>query len=286
MIESVARWLDGEPVDGNDQMRSFEQALVLIVATEYLCRAIRAGEIPTLLWVATFAVVGAAGLVLVAPLRRVGLVALLGIHAGVMTYEFPASGNHAYLELLLLGLLLLLDPARAEERRLFLRAGRWIVCVILLASGVQKLAWGYYLDGQFLAYKMGTETYRAVLSPLLSDGEAARLAAMNGQPGAGPYLTSSPALVAAARVVVLAEVVLPPLLVIRLTRAAALAASLLLLFAIEAAAREVFFGLVMVNATLLFGPPRLQRAFVPAAAVACGALLASRLGLLPPAVFN
>lgn len=285
-MAALGTWLDGEPADGGDQVRSFERALVMIVGAEYVCRALRVSGLPPGLWLATGTIVIAATLVLATAWRREALVALAATHAAVMAYEFPASGNHAYLELLFLGLLAFVNTADPEQRRLFLRAGRWIACVVLFASGIQKLALGYYLDGQFLAYQLGTATYRVVLDPLLPAGESARLAALDGQPGAGPYLVSSPLFLAVSRAVVLAEIALPVLLVVRRTRLVALATAVVLLFAIEAAAREVFFGLVMVNALLLFAPPTAHRAFVPGAAVLLTALVLVRLGLLPYVVFN
>lgn len=284
-MERIAHWLDGAPPDGDDQTRSFERALVLIVGGEYLSRALHAAEVPPLLWAATLAIALTCAAVWTA-WRRGALVAVVTLHFAVIVYEFPATGNHAYLELLFLGLLAFLDPERPEERRLFLNAGRWVTCVVLIASGLQKVAQGYYGGGQYFTYKMGTETYRTVLAPLLPAEEAARAVALDGRPGAGPYLSRSPLLLMTSRAVVLAEMALPPLLLVRATRTIAVVATLAVLLAIEAAAREVFFGLVMVNATLLFGPPSVQRGFVPFVALLVTSLLLVRLGLLPPVVFN
>ncbi len=284
---NLAAWLDGSPPDGREQARSFEQALVLIVAVEYWCRALpRAAELPPSLWAGTGLVSVAAAVVLWAPWRRTGLLALAVAHASVMAIEFPASGNHAYLELIFLLLLAFVDTARSKERRLFLRAGRWIVCVVLAASGIQKIAHGYYTHGQFLSYTLSIETYRAVLAPLLPTAEAARLAALDGTVGAGPYRVSSALFVGVSRGVCAAEIALAPLLVLPATRMLALVATVLLLLAIEAGAREVFFGLVMINAVLLFGPASAQRLFVLVVAATLAGLLLIRTGVLPEVVFN
>lgn len=282
----LARWLDGEPLDGDDQARSFERALVAIVAVEYLCRALRAGAPGAELWLATAGIGAAAIAAVFGERRRSALVALAAIHAAVMVHEFPASGNHAYLELIFLLLLAFVDLGNPEERRLLLRAGRWVAVVVLVVSGIQKALLGYYDAGEFLSYTVSTETYRAVLEPLVSADESARLAALDGRPGAGPYRTSSPLLLAASWTVVGLEIALGPLLVIRRTRPLALVAAVLLLIAIESAAREFFFGLVMVNALLLFGPPTVHRNFVPVAGVVLLALTLVRLGWLPGLVFN
>ena len=113
----LARWLDGEPLDGEDQARSFERALVAIVAVEYLCRALRAGAPGAELWLATAGIGAAAIAAVFGERRRSALVALAAIHAAVMVHEFPASGNHAYLELIFLLLLAFVDLAEQVDQR-------------------------------------------------------------------------------------------------------------------------------------------------------------------------
>ncbi len=69
------------------------------------------------------------------------------------------------------------------------------------------------------------------------------------------------------------------------TRIAAALAGLGLLAGIEVGAREIFFGLIFVNATLCFLPVRLHQRAVPVVAVVLLALTLSRLGILPEATF-
>jgi hypothetical protein len=60
-----------------------------------------------------------------------------------------------------------LDPRRSEEQRLYLRSVRWLVCVTLFYSGVQKAVHGYYSRGQFLLYSLGATPWFATVFELL-----------------------------------------------------------------------------------------------------------------------
>lgn len=66
--------------------------------------------------------------------------------------EFPSIANHSFLELLLLSLYLWIDSSKTEEKDLFLQTCRWLTVIIFFYSGVQKLWYGEYFDGRFLAY--------------------------------------------------------------------------------------------------------------------------------------
>ena len=74
---------------------------------------------------------------------------------------------------------------------------RWLAVIVLFYSGVQKLAHGYWSNGEYLAFALGSDTYRALLGWLLPDAELARLARLRGEVGDGPYrVASGPLLVA------------------------------------------------------------------------------------------
>src|SRR5262249_46757424 len=140
------------------------------------------------------------------------------------------------------------------EERLYLRAMRWIAVVILFYSGIQKLAHGYYLHGEYLAFSLGGTAFRPIVGFLLPSDELARLGTLHGDVGAGPHRAASLPFLAVSNGTWIAESALAAALCWRRTRALAVAAALLLLLlaAIESAAREVFFGLVFADAILLF----------------------------------
>lgn len=287
-IEGALRVLDGDdPSRRTAKLRAFEIAFVLVVGTEYWARAIpKWQELTEFYVVALVLATAACAAACTRRGRRLGFVVLAATQAAVVWREFPATGNHAYLELVLCTLAALLDPYRpADDGRLYLRAVRWIVCVVFFYGGLQKLVHGYYWRGQYLAYSLSTESFRGVLRVLLPADELARLASYGGQVGDGPYLLSSPLAVAASIAICAAEIALAPLLVWPRTRRLAIAAALAFLLAVEVAAREAFFGLVFANAILLFTWSDVHRRLVPFVALVLVLMIMVRLGILPPVVF-
>lgn len=265
---------------------AFSVILALLIGTEYWARALPKWDGLAPLYVASLA---AATLLctaaLVVPWRRAAFAGLALTQAVVIWQEFPAAGNHAYLELVFCLLCAVLDPHRSGEQILFVRAVRWLVAVVFFYGGLQKLVHGYWAHGEYLAFSLTSPSFAAVLGPLLPPDELARLLAFTGAVGDGPYRVASPLFVAVSQATVLAELALAPALLWRRTRTAAVAAALVLLCAIEAGAREVFFGLVFANAILLFLRGTLHRRLVPVFAIVCTLLLLVRLGVLPDVVF-
>lgn len=294
MQDASRTWTVAALVDGDDatvrarRLTAFEQAFVLIVVAEYWLRAIPKWGLlgwhyDVLLGVATLAgaaIVGAPA-VGMPKLRRPGFVLLAASHLVLLWSEFPSSGNHAYLELYVCLLAALLRRDDPDEGLLELRAFRWLAVIVLLFSGVQKLAHGYWVNGEYLAFSLGSETYRALLGWTLPADELARIAGLRGEVGDGPYRVASMPLLLLANGTWLAEIGLAPALVWRRTRALALPLALLLLAAIEVVAREVFFGLVFASLIGLFAHGDRQSAARWLVALALVALALSRLGVLP-----
>jgi hypothetical protein len=267
-------------------LRAYETILVLVVGAEYWLRAIpKWGQLAPHYYVLLALATIACGLALARQTRRLGFAALAISHAVLVCTEFPSTGNHAYLELFLCTFAAFLDPARPDEARLYVRAVCWLAVVVLASSGLQKLWQGYYFHGEYLAFSLGGESFRRVLWPLCSAEEFARLTALTGAVGDGPYRVRSWPLLLAANGTWMLELALGPLLGIRRTRPFAVTAALCLLVAIETAAREVFFGLVFANALLLFTAERTHRLAVPVVGGLLVALALSRLGVLPATTF-
>ena len=76
---------------------------------------------------------------------------------GEIAITIPFTANHVFLEFLCLGFLSLLDERDEGEAELLMQALRWFVGVFFFYTGLQKLLYGYYFDGQLLAYLAGTE---------------------------------------------------------------------------------------------------------------------------------
>jgi hypothetical protein len=150
---------------------------------------------------------------------------------------------------------------------------------------VQKLAHGYWVNGEYLTFSLGSETYRALLGWTLPVDELARIARLRGEVGDGPYRVASTPLLLLANGTWLAEIGLAPALVWRRTRALALPLALILLAAIELVAREVFFGLVFASLIGLFARRDRQSAARWLVAAALLVLALSRLGVLPEVTY-
>lgn len=279
-------------LDGDDEgarlpkIRGFATILALLIGVESWCRALALwAGLDSLAFVTLAFATLLAGMSLVPGWRRAAFLGLFANQLVVVTHEFPGAGNHAYLEVLLCALVALFDENDEEEQILLLRSVRWIVCVILFASGLQKLMHGYWFDGQQLAYSLWIPSFRPVLEPLLPATEFARLSSFSGNVGEGPYGVASPAFLLASNAVYATELGLVPLLVFARTRVFAVVAGLVMLLVIEAGAREIFFGLNFANALVLFLPGDVHRPAVGFAAATAVVLLLVRLQLLPDAVF-
>lgn len=186
------------------------------------------------------------------PASALAFVLLLGVVLSV----FPDNANHQYLALLLLILVLLVDSRRPETKRdtvAALQSMRWIAAIGVFWAGAMKLFYGYWLGGEFLAFRVATDPgFTRVLGILVPDGELSRLLSLGTGLGAGPFRADAPLLVAVSNFTWLAELILPLGLLWRRTRAICMVATILLFVVIQFGAREVFFGGLMIGLLLLF----------------------------------
>lgn len=222
-------------------------------------------------------VAGACGLLAASgawPARAVCLILL-----GEIYYALPDSTNHVAVELALMVLFTFLDERKrdkeGDEGRLLLCAVRWFVAVFFLYTGVQKLLYGYYFQGQFLAFVAATEERFAILFRwFIPDAEFERLLSYNeinratGEPllinrgtmpgkmrpvlGAGPYIVDSLLFKLLSNAVYLFEIVAGALLLVPRVRTLAALGAMAFVVLIEIGARELTFGLLMFNLLFVF----------------------------------
>jgi hypothetical protein len=218
---------------------------------------------------------------------RPASVALLALMAADHASAFPLNANHQYLGMIVLGSLCLLDLDDDAERQLLLLSLRMLPVIGLLWAGLQKVLWGYYFGGEFLAYAISyNEGFAALFGWTLPAEETARLQALEFGAGAGPYRVASPLFVAISNATWIGELALPLLLLSRRARALGIVAVILYIAAIEAGARELFFGLLMVNLVLLWGRRDLNSPALPASVIVLLYVLAMSWGLLPRWYFS
>ncbi len=179
---------------------------------------------------------------------------------GVVVSVFPDNANHQYLALLLLILLMLGNShgteceAEADRNALAaLQSMRWIAAIGIFWAGAMKLFYGYWLGGEFLAFRVATDPgFTQVLGFFVPDVELSRLLSLGTDLGAGPFRPAAPLLVLVSNLTWLSELILPLGLLWSRTRAVSMVAAILLFVAIQLGAREIFFGGLMVGLLLLF----------------------------------
>jgi len=200
-----------------------------------------------------------------------------------VAWQFPMAANHLYLELVCLAFLALARRGDAADAGRALAGLRWTAALVLFHGGLQKVLYGSYFRGDFLALMAGAdERFGRVFRWLIPGGELARLAALDRHAtGAGPFRVDAPLFVAASNAVWLAELVLPVLLIPRRTRLAGALGGIALMAGIQAAALEIGFALLFVNLLLLFLPGRWNARALPFAAVILAWALGASAGWLP-----
>jgi hypothetical protein len=269
--------------------RAFQLFLLLHVAVRTL---LWAGHGERVVWARLLmaAALAACAAVAFADARRAGAASfvamlLLAIKLGS---SFPETSNHFFIEFLCVGLLGLCNLDDAEERALLLSAARWLTVIVLFYSGLQKLWYGTYFDGQFLGYSIGLRSSFAwTFGWLVPAEEVARLRALHPPAlGQGPYAIQAPLAVLVSNGVYVFEILAPALLIIRRTRPYAAIAAVLFVAVIEIGAREFMFGALYVNLLLLFFAWPLNRLLLPAFAALFTVLIAARFGALPGFWFN
>ena len=196
---------------------------------------------------------------------------------------WPLTDNHFHLETLALALVCLADRGRPEDDALVLQGLRWLCAIVLFQTGLQKLLYGHYLTGDFLAFMVGTQDRFGDLFGLLLPAEA--VSTLRGhdifRTGAGPFRVDSLPLLLASNAVWIAEIALPPLLLWRRTRTAAMALALLLVVGIQSGAREFGFMLLFSHLLLLFAPGNWVGRLLPVVAAVLLLAILLAFGLTP-----
>jgi hypothetical protein len=263
----VARWLawagPGDEPGWRPNLAAFRRLLLthMAVRTFLLMPPGAAGGVEPLLR-ATTVLVGLVGLVPGAGLGAARLAVPLIAGEIVWTQLTRRdSANHVAVELFCLALLALFDERDEREARLLLPGLRWFIALLLFYTGLQKLLYGYYFQGQFLAFMAGTEErFAAFFRHFMPAGELERLQSYNElvggrwrpRIGAGPYIVRSSAFQILSNAVYLFEMAAGVALCVPRLRTAAALAAIAFVVLIEAGARELTFGLLMANLLLLF----------------------------------
>jgi len=281
---------DHPPADATQRVADFRRFLLLYGASRSCLWLPLAGASDIVL--APLALVYVAAAVMAFVPRTAGVAARVALPAVLAqgVWQFPHAANHFYLEAVCVACLALARPGRADDAAAALAGLRWTTAAVLFHTGLQKVFYGLYFHGDFLAFMVGAqERFARVFQWLLPSAEVERLAGFDRRTtGAGPYRVHAPLFVIASNLVWIAELGLPALLLSRRGRVLGALGGLGLMLGIQVAALEIGFALLFVNLLLLFLPGRWNARALPVVAAIYVWALAAAVGWLPghPADWN
>jgi hypothetical protein len=261
LLATLERLIQGtEPGDAGQRARSLRHCVLLAAATSLVLEVVPflwASRSPLWTVLPIVTVSAAAGWAFGMATGWAKMVTVVG-WAAACGLVFPDTANHQYLIGLLLALAAVTADGDAGDDRLFIAASRLMLVIVVLAAGAQKLAWGGYRSGEFLAALSVQDRRFRWLLEVVPAAEKQRLLQLAGQWRIAPdgvHLSFAwwPA-VTAARLVVATELVLPCFLFPRLTRVAAAAGIVALFALIMAVFREATFAFLGVCLAALFLP--------------------------------
>lgn len=200
----------------------------------------------------------------------------------------PLTHNHFFVELYAALLLALPAPSRPESSDPVVAGLRWMTALILFQTGLQKVLYGVWFQGEFLAFMIGqSERFSSLFHLLFPAEEIARLQSHDPlQTGAGPYRVDSVVFVVVSNAVYLAEMGLAVGLLIRRSRVASAVLATLLVLMIQLGAREAGFAFLFASLLLSVLDERISRILLPVFALCELYLLGASLGWLPGGEFG
>lgn len=282
-----------EPVrsDQLTKVRAFASILMIHLAGRFWISAFKAGYVDSRYLVAAIVLTVLLLAVLAGKCVRPALAAATVVQLVIIATTFPEVSNHRYLETLCVGALACFDLSKSEERSTLLEFLRWSLVIVFFHTGLQKLIYGTYFDGQFLAYEIAvSDRFAMLFQYFLPAEEFERIRSLGGRvPGAGPFAVQSAFFLVISNGVWILEMIVPPFMLWRKTRVAAILIAISFTLGIQCGAREFNFALLFTNIGLLFLPGAINRWFIVPFALVYTYLIFQAAGLLDwlaPMVFN
>ena len=198
---------------------------------------------------------------------------------------FPSTANHTFIEVVCLIAFVFLDLRKSGERAVLRQTLGWFFVIVLVYTGVQKVLYNTYFDGQMLGVLIAEEDRFAwFFQWILSSDEFNRLRALGPIPTEwgqalpeGAYRIDSIPVVMLSNATYVLEMLLPILLLVPRMRSLAITGIVLLILAIEIGAREITFGALAMNLVLLFAKRDWNRRLLPFFAVLYAGLVVLRI---------
>jgi hypothetical protein len=220
--------------------------------------------------------------------RVLGLAFTAGLHIYSAIVELPYTANHRFL-MAFSSLLLLCHGTSPSESRLVLGALRWQFVILVFWTGVQKLWWNTYTQGEFLmAFAHVKASFEGPIGMLMEPAELQHWRDLSLEElDSGPFRSTSPLLLMASNVSWVAEVFLPVGLLFKRTRTAATVLLIMFVMGIQVAAREVIFGTLATSTAALFLSATTQRRWMLTCLILiCVLIVLSEIGFIAGAAWN
>lgn len=201
---------------------------------------------------------------------RLACVAALPIYAFEQYQLFPNAEAHTLLAFAVVVMFALLDPDDEREGRWLAGGLRWIAIVTMSSLGLQKLLFGFYLQGEVPSLALaGRDAWGSIFEPFVPAGELTRLITEGVvRPGAGPFRSESVVLMIVANLVWVAEIALPLAVLARRWRSAAAIAAIALVALLYIPSGNALYALVLIQLLLVVPNPAWnERATWPLVAV-------------------
>lgn len=215
-------------------------------------------------------------------LRRWATIAATVLGASQLALVFPVHSNHFFLEftcLLFFGIAACTKQYKGNEQAIQ-KALLWMLALLFVGSGVQKLLHGTYFTGTFLAHAVSQhDRFDPLFRILLSNEEFTAL----NTGAAEAFRFHSWSAVVVSNLVWITEIIAGVLILVKPYKRIGLISVFIILIAIEVLALELMFGLLVLNLILVCWPWKSAlpwRIALPSSAILYCMLIATKLGIL------
>ena len=201
-------------------------------------------------------------------------------------YVFPHNANHQMLEWLILVVLVVGGTTDQGSARLSLGALRWMVVGVFFWAGIQKVLYGTYFDGAYLATRLNQEHYRVAFEVILGDEMVAEIMSRRERSRNAPFTLLSTTGYLVSNLAYLVEIILALVLLAPRMRGKAAVAAMVFVACVEAIALELMFGLLTVTLLTLFSEHAVMRRLRWLTQLACWGLVCVQMATGTERLFN
>ncbi len=205
-------------------------------------------------------------------MRHVSIFLTFTLVATRLAGSFPNIANHSYLEFVCVSLICFADRSSTAGQRVLMQSMKWLPAILFFYAGLQKILYGTYLHGTYLAFLVATNSANTVsfFQWIIPPDELTRLLQTEFP---GPYLFSSWPPVVLSNAVYVSEMLIALTLIPQRCRRIGAIGAFLLLIGIQVFAREMMFGMLCCNLLLVYAPTDWNKKLLPLSAIAYAGLL-------------